>query len=85
MITHESLGTGFLAARLLLNLIRAGQVSFAGNSRLKIYGTMECKTGKRMKAANRVFFKSKREAVYAGYRPCGNCMRSQYLLWKEKN
>ena len=85
MIRHESLGNGFLASKSLHNLIRAGQISFAGNSKLKIYGTIGCETGKRMKSVNRVFFSSIKEAAAAGYRPCGNCMRSQYLLWKQQD
>ncbi|HTE27132.1 Ada metal-binding domain-containing protein [Flavitalea sp.] len=84
MITHAALGTGFLASRSLFNLIRAGEICFAGNSSLKIYGTIGCKTGKRMKVANRVFFKSIKEATAAGYRPCGNCMKRQYLIWKKQ-
>jgi methylphosphotriester-DNA--protein-cysteine methyltransferase len=85
MITHESLGTEFIARRSLVNLIRVGKINFAGNSKLKIYGTIECKTGKRMKKANRVFFKSIHQAIAAGYRPCGNCLRTQYLLWKQQD
>ncbi|MGJ1205480.1 hypothetical protein [Sphingobacterium lactis] len=25
------------------------------------------------------------EAIEAGYRPCGHCMREEYLKWKAKN
>jgi methylphosphotriester-DNA--protein-cysteine methyltransferase len=55
----------------------------AGNRMLKIFGTLECASGKRMKAVNRIFFASEAEAVAFGYRPCGHCMRSKYHLWKE--
>ncbi len=63
-------------------LIRSGAIRFAGNNRLKIYGTLACASGKRMKEKNRVFFASEEEAVAAGFRPCGNCLRSAYRLWK---
>ena len=70
MISHESLKRGQLAA-----LIKNGSICFGGNRRLKIYGLLSCGSGKRMKVANRVFFASEQEAIAAGYRPCGNCMR----------
>lgn len=53
----------------------------AGNSKLKIYGTLSCSSGKRMKRENRVFFLSEQEAVDSGYRPCGNCMKKKYHIW----
>ena len=53
--------------------IRSGEVRFAGNRRLKIYGTLSCWSGKRMQRKNRVFFTSEEEAVAAGYRPCKHC------------
>lgn len=56
---------------------------FAGNRHLKIYGTLHCKSGKRMKKENRVFFQSEKEAMEAGYRPCGHCMNSAYKKWKD--
>jgi methylphosphotriester-DNA--protein-cysteine methyltransferase len=37
-----------------------------------------------MKAENRVFFASEAEAVGAGYRPCGHCMREAYGRWKKR-
>src|SRR5215211_6528627 len=52
----------------------------AGNSKLKIYGRLNCKSGKRMKKENRVFFTSEEEAIEQGFRPCGNCLRKQYEL-----
>jgi methylphosphotriester-DNA--protein-cysteine methyltransferase len=36
----------------------------------------------RMKRINRVFFMDQAEAVAAGYRPCGHCMRASYLNWR---
>ncbi|UKJ09373.1 hypothetical protein L2B55_13150 [Solitalea lacus] len=35
-----------------------------------------------MKTEYRVFFNSADEARKAGYRPCGNCLRKEYKLWK---
>ncbi|MEJ7694778.1 Ada metal-binding domain-containing protein [Daejeonella sp.] len=62
--------------------IKNQEVCLGGNSKLKIYGTLNCKSGKRMTRSNRVFFKLEKEATENGYRPCGNCMRSKYLIWK---
>jgi methylphosphotriester-DNA--protein-cysteine methyltransferase len=59
------------------SLIRSGAVKYAGNQRLKIYGTLHCTSGKRMKRENRVFFTAEAEALKAGYRPCGHCMRAK--------
>ena len=50
----------------------------AGNSHLKIYGTLHCKSGRRLKNENRVFFYSEDEAIDKGYRPCGHCMRKKF-------
>jgi len=83
MKTHLSLGkTTYSRTKTLLQLISANQVCFGGNSKLKIYGLLNCKSGKRMKPGNRVFFLSEKEAVDFGYRPCGNCMREAYERWK---
>jgi methylphosphotriester-DNA--protein-cysteine methyltransferase len=65
--------------------IRSAEVLLAGNSLLKIYGTLHCKSGKRMKKVNRVFFSSEEEATNNGYRPCGHCMKQAYTQWKEFN
>lgn len=83
MIAHLDLGsTPFGRARNLKELIENKGIQFAGNKKLKIYGTLHCSSGKRMKTANRVFFKSENEAAGMGYRPCGHCMRKEYLRWK---
>ena len=55
--------------RKLKSLIDNGTIRFGGNKPLKIYGTLTCKSGKRMKKENRVFFKSEKEAINKGYRP----------------
>jgi len=73
MIRHIEIGPARVRS-----LIRSGRIRFGGNKTLKIYGTLSCSSGKRMKAANRVFFASEAEARQAGYRPCGHCLREQY-------
>ena len=67
----------------LRRLIRENEICFGGNENLKIYGTLRCKLGKRMKIENRVFFISEKEALDNGYRPCGHCMKSEYQKWKD--
>lgn len=62
--------------------IKRKKIIFGGNSKLKIYGTLECKSGKRMKKENRVFFTSITEIKINKFRPCGHCMRKDYKIWK---
>ena len=59
--------------------------TFGGNSKLKIYGRLNCpsalSTIRRFPGSyekNRVFFSNEETALAAGYRPCGNCLRKQY-------
>jgi methylphosphotriester-DNA--protein-cysteine methyltransferase len=86
MFYHFELGkTIFSRKRKLIALIKKGEVVSGGNRQLKIYGTLSCKSGKRMKIENRVFFYSEKEAIDHGYRPCGNCMKSNYQKWKESS
>ena len=66
----------------IIRLLLGGQIVWAGNSRLKIYGTLRCKAGKRMMRENRVFFATEAEARAAAYRPCGQCCRTAYKLWR---
>jgi len=66
----------------LTRLIRSKKIRFGGNLKLKIYGTLHCKSGKRMKRENRAFFSTAKEAENHGYRPCGHCMKGDYLIWK---
>jgi methylphosphotriester-DNA--protein-cysteine methyltransferase len=63
--------------------IRENKILFGGNKNLKIYGMLSCKSGKRMKKQNRVFFVSEKEAINSGYRPCGHCMKIKYKKWKD--
>ena len=67
-------------ARLRM-LIRKGEITLGGNKKLKIYGLLSCKSGKRMKAENRVFFTDEQQAIANGFRPCGNCKRNLYKKW----
>jgi len=76
---------GFTGKRKLAMSIRQGSIKLGGNRKLFIYGTLACSSGKRMQAANRVFFANETEAINNGYRPCGHCMRKEYLLWKESH
>ena len=69
----------------LRKMIRNGSIQFGGNRKLKIYGKLDCKSGKRMKIINRVFFNTEEDAIQLGYRPCGNCMRTAYKKWKSKS
>ncbi|MFT4033936.1 MAG: Ada metal-binding domain-containing protein [Siphonobacter sp.] len=77
MIFHTDLST-----HELWQALRQKHIGWGGNKKLKIYGTLQCSSGKRMKKENRVFFASEAEALTAGYRPCGHCMRDQYRVWK---
>lgn len=73
MIKHHEINGPDLRRKL-----RQKELCFAGNRKLKIYGTLKCKSGKRMKKENRVFFSAKEEAIEHGFRPCGHCMRTEY-------
>ncbi|UTW66322.1 metal-binding protein [bacterium SCSIO 12643] len=66
----------------MLGKIKSREIQFAGNQKLKIYGLLNCASGKRMLRVNRVFFSSERDALQNGYRPCGHCLRVKYKEWK---
>jgi methylphosphotriester-DNA--protein-cysteine methyltransferase len=70
MLDHKNI-------KSLFTSIRSGMIQFAGNRRLKIYGRLDCWSGKRMKKENRVFFRNEKEAIELGYRPCGHCMKKR--------
>lgn len=83
MILHHSPDEPIAqSSRNIRSLIRQGAIVLGGNKKLKLYGTLHCASGKRMKPANRVFFALEQEAIAAGYRPCGHCLRAKYLAWK---
>jgi len=84
MTRHTSLGdTAFKRSRNLKLLLDKREIAFAGNAKLKIYGTLACRSGKRMRVENRVFFNSEAEAIGEGYRPCGHCMTDAYKIWRK--
>lgn len=65
-----------------INLVRNKKILWAGNVLQKIYGSLHCTSGKRLKKNNRIFFTSESEAIDFGYRPCGHCMPTEYRQWK---
>ena len=77
MIRHVEISNRDLKA-----MIKHQEICFGGNQKLKIFGTLHCMSGKRMKRENRVFFVSKTEAMGNGYRPCGHCLKERYQKWK---
>jgi alkylated DNA repair dioxygenase AlkB len=75
MIKHEDIEQ----AELIKN-IKSGKIKWGGNSDPKIYGTLQCYSGKRLLKKNRVFFSTELEAIENGYRPCQNCSRNNHIL-----
>jgi methylphosphotriester-DNA--protein-cysteine methyltransferase len=64
----------------LYKILKAGEIieseikgAYAGYSKAKIFGRLDCKSGMRMRKENRVFFHTLEDAVKEGYRPCKNC------------
>ncbi|MCX3263557.1 Ada metal-binding domain-containing protein [Pedobacter agri] len=70
-----------ISASELRKKVRNRQICFGGNAALKIFGLLSCKSGKRMKVKNRVFFKTESDALSYGYRPYGHCMYAKYTKW----
>ncbi len=57
-----------------------------GHRRGRIYGRLDCPTALRAIAQgqyvkHRVFFADEGDAIAAGYRPCGHCLRPEYRQW----
>ena len=77
MIRHAEIDDADLRAR-----IRRGEITLGGYDHLRIYGRLDCASGKRMLRQRRVFFRDQAEALAAGYRPCGNCLRADYRAWR---
>ena len=46
---------------------------YAGWKKGKIFGRLDCTSGKKMKKENRVFFLTWQDAINSGYRPCKKC------------
>ena len=64
--------------------IKQQKIAYAGHKKLKIYGSLKCASGKRMKRENRIFFETEKEALSLGYRPCGHCMRTAFKKRKDE-
>ena len=79
MVKHSEINDKDLRSQIKLK-----EICFGGNRSLKIYGTLQCKSGKQMKKENRVFFVSESEAIKNGFRPCGHCMKVKYQKWKNE-
>ncbi len=77
MIQHNQISNTELHRQIKQKLICLG-----GNAKDKIYGTLDCRSGKRIKKQNRVFFVSEKEAIQKGFRPCGHCLPNEYKKWK---
>ena len=83
MIAHSELGlTPVARLRTLVGLIKCKQITLGGHRPGKIYGSLSCRAGKRMKTENRVFFQDETEAAEQGFRPCAVCMPEGYKTWK---
>lgn len=76
MIRHDE-----ISDQRLRQKIKSESIQFGGSKKLKIYGRLDCKSGKRMKRENRVFFANETEAIKYGFRPCGHCMKDEYKKW----
>lgn len=77
MIQHSTISDSDLRSK-----IKHKKICFGGNKKLKIYGLLNCKSGKRMKRENRVFFMTEKEAIENDFHPCGHCMKTEYKKWK---
>ncbi|MGC6452711.1 MAG: Ada metal-binding domain-containing protein [Candidatus Puniceispirillaceae bacterium] len=79
MIRHDAIDDEDLR-----RLILGGHIRYGGNLRLRIYGRLDCSSGKRMKRASRVFFGDAAAARAPGLRPSGHCRRDDYARWKDQ-
>ncbi|GAB3919389.1 Ada metal-binding domain-containing protein [Larkinella terrae] len=82
MIRHTDFDDSFSGKVKLRQLIQTKEITLGGNLTLKIYGTLACKSGKRMLRKNRAFFQSENDAIQSGFRPCGHCLPEKYRQWK---
>ena len=76
MIRHSE-----LEDRDLWRALKSGTIRWGGHRGLRIYGRLDCWSGRRMQRRNRVFFESADGAEKCGYRPCGHCMKEEYRQW----
>ncbi|MFT7144339.1 MAG: methylphosphotriester-DNA--protein-cysteine methyltransferase [Alphaproteobacteria bacterium] len=80
MILHLNISTNDL-----LKAIKRKDITFAGWTVGKIYGHLNCVSGKnKIKAQNRVFFSTEQDATNHDYRPCAVCMKDTYKQWKSQ-
>jgi methylphosphotriester-DNA--protein-cysteine methyltransferase len=79
MIRHDAIDDDDLR-----RLILGGYIRYGGNRHLCIYGRLNCASGRRMARGSRVFFGDEAAARRAGFRPCGHCLRSAYVAWKNQ-
>jgi hypothetical protein len=79
MLRHAELSPGEL-----LGLLRRGAITLAGHRRGRIYGRLDCPSGRRMRREQRVFFADEAEALALGYRPCGRCLPLAYRAWRSE-
>jgi hypothetical protein len=77
MISHLS-----ITDQQLRRLIKTGQIACAGHGPARIFGRLDCRSGKRMHRRNRVFFIDPGEALAQGFRPCGHCLPLAYRQWR---
>ena len=64
--------------------------TFGGHRKLKIYGRLDCPSAlkhisKGHYIKHRVFFANEADAINAGYRPCGVCMKEAYRKWVDES
>lgn len=80
MIFHKDLSKDELK-----QLLKTGKITLGGYFKGKIYGTLDCWSGKKMKRESRVFFRDEIEAKGDGFRPCGHCLKEKYREWKNES
>jgi methylphosphotriester-DNA--protein-cysteine methyltransferase len=62
--------------------------ALGGHARTRVYGRLDCPVAlsllrRGFAPRHRVFFASEADAIAAGFRPCGACMRAEYRAWRE--
>ena len=80
MKKHLVLGTvlilAFIGTALVASTSSANQdehYKYVGNSDTKVFHTLDCGHGKKIKEENRVYFETRNEAIEKGYRACKVC------------